>query len=222
MKNRKKAVSLSASALIVALTALGAYITFTSTEEGILTVYGSSNLKFFTVDSNLLLGLVCLFDLLMTAAGRTEQSERLRLWLDRLIYIATVAVALTFTVVAAFFGPSIGYSGLYQGANLYFHLIIPVLGMVFLCTLRRNRPIPLWETAAALIPALLYGLYYTATLLIFGVHFPDTDWYGFAAGGVSGSVIMAGGIFLTTWLLALLLRALSGGAKRRAEKTVVR
>ena len=217
MDRKNKTASLIASGLIAALTAVGVYVMLTYKGESILTAEGANNLQFFTVDSNLLLGLVHLAALILTAAGLTEKNRDLSLWTERLIYIATVAVALTFVVVAGFFGPQVGYPPLFMGANLFFHLINPVLGIAALCILHRNRPIPLWETAAALIPSVLYGLYYTIVLLIYGVHFPETDWYGFAAGGAVGSVVTAFGVFLTTWLLAMLLRVLSGGAKRRAE-----
>lgn len=217
MEKRENIYSLLVSALIVALTAVGIYVMLTSTNEGILVAYGAQNLKFFTVDSNLLLGLVHLAFLILATSGILEKSAFLCLWMERLIYIATVAVSLTFTVVMCFFGPSIGYEPLFQDANLYFHLIIPVLGIAVLCIFHRGRLIPLRETATALIPSVLYGLYYTAILLARGVHFPDTDWYGFASGGVVGSFITAAGVFLTTWILALLLRLASGGGKRYAR-----
>ena len=196
--------------LIVLLTVIGTYVMVTDRNEGFLTVYGIRNLKFFTVDSNLFLGLVCALELGYAAGARSAP-----IWLERLLYIATVAVSLTFTVVVVFFGPALGYQKLFQGANLYFHLIIPVLAVLSFCTIRHSRSIPLWETAAALVPSVLYGAFYTAVLLVRGIHFPDTDWYGFASGGVIGSILTAGGIFLTTWILALLLRWLSGGTKRK-------
>ena len=208
---KKTAARRAAAGLIVLLTAVGLYITLTNTSEGILTAYGIENLKFFTVDSNLLLGLAYLAELCLAGTGLWKRSARLRLWTERLIYIATVAVALTFTVVAVFFGPAVGYPPLYQDANLFFHLIVPVLGMVSLCVLHRGRPIPLGETAAALIPSVLYGAAYTANLLVRGARFPETDWYGFASGGVTGAAATAAGVLVTTWLLALLLRRAAGG-----------
>lgn len=216
MRNCQKIWPRLASSLLVALTAIGLYKTLTGTNEGILIAYGAENLKYFTVDSNLLLGLVYLLELILSAACIPEKNERVRLLTEQLLYIATVAVALTFTVVAVFFGPSVGYAPLYQDANLYFHLIIPVLAIASYCLFHRGRFIPLWETSAALIPSMLYGAYYTVVLLLYGAHFPETDWYGFASGGIVGSVISASGVFLVTWAMALLLRLAAGGTKRQA------
>ena len=200
------------------LTVIGLSITFTSREEGILTVYGAENLKFFTVDSNLLLGLAHLAALLLGVTGVLGKNGQLRLWTERLLYVATAAVSLTLTVVVCFFAPSLGLGPLTQGANLYFHLIEPVLAIVIFCVFHRGRHIPLWETAAAVAPSVIYGLYYTAVLLVRGVRFPDTDWYGFASGGPIGSLLTAAAVFLLTWLLALLLRLAAGGTRRRAAE----
>ena len=216
MKKNRERLRYAASALIAVLTAVGAYICFTRPDEGgILVAYGAENLKFFTVESNLFLGLVCLADLAFAHLERTGRLRRRPPVMETLFYIAAVAVALTFAVVVLFFGPWVGYAPLFRNANLFFHLIVPVLGMLSFCLFHRGRTIPLGETALTLIPSAAYGLYYTAVLLAKGVHFPETDWYGFAAGGLRGAVLTAGGVLLTTWLLALLLRLAAGGSGRK-------
>lgn len=218
MKKTHDTYRLWADGVLAALTAVGTYIMLTTVSQGILIASGAQNLQFFTVDSNLLFGLVCLSDLVLGVTGVLQKNERVRLWMDRLWYIAAVAVSLTFTVVVVMFGPLVGYAPLFQDANLYFHLIVPVLGIVSFCAFHRDRAIPLGETAAALIPSLVYGAYYTAVLLVRGVHYPDTDWYGFAAGGIVGSVLTACAVFLITWVLALLLRLGAGGTKKRVRQ----
>ncbi len=194
---------------IVLMTAVGMYVMIARRNDGPLAARGLAGLRYFTADSNLLVGLV---NLVLLFSGRV------RLWLERLVYIAAVAVSLTFVVVVCVFAPFLGLAPLVRDANLYFHLIVPVLAIASFCLCHRNRPIPLRETALALIPSVLYGIYYTAVLLVRGVHFPFTDWYGFAAGGVVGSVITAAGILLLTWVLALLLRFAAGGTARQARR----
>ena len=221
MKSKRYVLTLLSSALIVVLTAIGAAVSLTSRSVNILTAFGLENLKYFTVDSNLLLGLVCLTELVLAAAVRAGAIARMPAWIDTLQYVATVAVALTFTVVMVFFGPAVGYAPLLREGNFYFHLIVPALALISFCTLRRGRFIPMAETALALIPSLLYGIYYTVVLLIYGAHFPFTDWYGFALGGVRGSLMSAAGIFLITWLLALLLRLAAGGTRRGAARRFI-
>lgn len=216
LKRNRDVLLLISSGVIVLLTTVGTAVMLRSTKDGLLTAHGLKNLKFFTVESNLFLGLVCLAELVLAAARRAGWIAERPALIDKLQYIATVSVALTFTVVTVFFGPVVGYAPLFEDANLYFHLVIPVLAAVSFCVLRRGRFIPLRETALAMLPALLYGLYYTLVLLVRGVRFPDTDWYGFASGGIVGSVLSAAAVFLVTWSLALLLRLVSGGTKRAA------
>lgn len=219
MKSKRCSLTLLSSALIVVLTAVGTAVSLTSRSVNLLTAYGLQNLKYFTVDSNLFLGLVCLTELLLAAARRAGRIAEIPAWIGTLQYIAAVAVALTFTVVMVFFGPAVGYAPLLREGNLYFHLLVPLLALISFCTLRRGRYIPLRDTALALIPSVLYGAYYTVTLLLYGAHFPSTDWYGFALGGIRGSVMSASGIFLLTWLLALLLRLAAGGTRRAAARS---
>ena len=54
---KKENLSLAASALIVVLTAIGSYVMLTNTREGLLIVHGVRNFRYFTVDSNILLGI---------------------------------------------------------------------------------------------------------------------------------------------------------------------
>ena len=204
--------------LIVLLTVIGTCVMIRSRSKGLLIADGLENLKYYTVDSNLFVGVVHLGYLILAAARGVESNDSVQLWTERFIYIAVTAVSLTFVVVVLFFAPFVGLAPLMQDANLYFHLIIPVLAIVSFCAFHRDRAIPLWETALALIPPVLYGLYYTIVLLVKGVHFPFTDWYGFAAGGVWGSVLTAAMIFLLTWALALLLRLGVGGTLRQARR----
>ena len=108
------------SGLIAVLTGIGTVIMLTNNKEGILTVYGAENLKFFTVESNLLIGIVHLLSLFLYDASGQER----RLWLDRLtsglqksdlIIIAArpsmgkTAFALNIAVNAAKTGGKVGY-----------------------------------------------------------------------------------------------------------------
>ena len=218
MKTEKNRLSVLASAVIVLLTVWGLCLMFRSREEGILTARGLRNLKYFTVDSNLLAGLAHLAALVLSLTGASARRPRAAKAAESFLYISTVAVLLTFSVVVLFFGPTVGYRFLFRGTNLYYHLIIPVAACLFYCVFHRGRFIPMRETAAALIPALVYAVFYTVPILIRGAHFPVTDWYGFAKGGLSGSVIMASGIFLADWMIALLLRLAAGGTKKQSDR----
>jgi len=159
--------------------------------HGALSVDGLQSLRYFTVLSNLLEGGVCLACLC---------GARVRRWK----YISAVSVALTFFVVLLLLGPAYGYDSMYVGANFWFHLILPILGMVNFLIVDREGTFSLRDSLLTLIPMLAYSLFYVGNLLVNGVR--DNDWYGFAKHGpqsaVSAFLIMLG----LNWIIALLMR----------------
>ena len=184
---------------------------------GILITFGLENLKYFTVQSNILCGLVAVIYLItefLRGHGRPLSSHddpatkenACPTWVMTLKLAATAAVMVTFLVVACFFGPIYGYGQLYLGSNLFFHLIIPLLGLAEFCLL--DGMLPFRNTFPAGTPALIYGCVYLANILINGMGtWPNSnDWYGFMNwGAIPGALIFAS-IVLTDWSVACLLR----------------
>ena len=120
-------------------------------------------------------------------------------------YAATVSVALTFFVVLLLLGPAYGYDSMYIGANLWFHLLLPLLAIASFCFFEADRPMPLRWTAAATVPMVLYGIGYLANILANGI--PGNDWYGFTAWGMERTPIVFAVMVSVVWLIALGLRA---------------
>ena len=83
---------------------------------GLLSSSGWGAIKYFTVQSNLFMGATSLLALVIMLTGKSVPR-----WASRLKYIATVAVALTFTAVVAFLGHVYGYKMMFSGANLWLH-----------------------------------------------------------------------------------------------------
>lgn len=136
-------------------------------------------------------------------------------WMMTLKLAAAAAVMVTFLVVACFFGPLYTYPVLYRGSNLWFHLIIPVLGMAEFCLL--DGEIPFRMTFLTGAPALVYGCFYLGNILINGKgEWPDTnDWYGFMNWGFGPAMVIFAGIVLTSWGAACLLRRINRLANRK-------
>ena len=186
--------------LIVAFTLLGLGIMLykNGSEGGLLTSSGWENLKYFTVLSNILCGIVAAIFLILRGKMTT--------WMMVLKLAAVAAVTVTFLVVACFFGPLYGYGQLYLGSNLWFHLIIPLLAIGEFCLL--NGEIPFRKTFLTGAPALIYGCVYLGNILINGKgEWPDTnDWYGFLNWGYGPAMVIFAVIILTSWGTACLLR----------------
>ncbi|MBR6151062.1 MAG: hypothetical protein IKQ25_07245 [Lachnospiraceae bacterium] len=238
---KKKSVLLL-NLLIVAFTlfGLGVMLYLNGKDSGLLSSAGWENLKYFTVQSNILCGIVALIylvrHLVILPRQHSEKKERMQeiqsandgptakwlrnvpcpQWLMTLKLAAAAAVTVTFLVVACFFGPLYGYRYMYLGSNLWFHLIIPVLGMVEFCLL--DGQLPFKRTFFAGSPALIYGCFYLGNILINGKgEWPNTnDWYGFMNWGMGIALVIFAVIIIVNWGVACLLRAMS---RRVSENT---
>lgn len=181
---------------LLAIAVFGAWGQMVVSGEGTLASTGLSSLKYFTVLSNLLEGFACLYWL----AGKGSKGERLK-------FVSTVAVSITFLVVMTFLGPLYGYPFLFEGANLWLHLIVPVgaiLEQIFLSDGSFGRKDILLSAA----PVLIYGAGYLANILLNGVgEWPDTnDWYSFMMWGYPGAATIYGGLILLSLALGWLFR----------------
>ena len=172
-------------------------------EHAPLSGLGLSSLKYFTIQSNLLSALVsaaCVF-CLVRGGGRSMPD-----WLHGMRLVATTGVTLTYLTVEAFLSPALyGYASMHAGANLWFHLVLPLLAIASFCVLEADRPMPVSWTFAAIVPMVLYGAGYLANILANGI--PGNDWYGFTAWGMERIPIVFAVMVAVVWLIACGLRA---------------
>ncbi len=201
-------LSVAAKVLLVLLVAF-AWVQMLSRAGGNLSSTGLRSLRYFTVLSNLLCGIAALVHLI--ALARRSVSPRVL----RLSYVGTVAVGVTLMVVLLFLGPLYGYRSMLEGANLWFHLVIPLLAILDHILLEQGDRPTFRDTLLAMLPSFLYGIGYAANLLIngFGGEWPDTnDWYLFFHWGTPVGIGIYIAILALTWGIALALRGL--GKKR--------
>ena len=105
--------------------------------------------------------------------------EQLRM----LKYMGTVSVTVTLMTVLLFLGPTMGgYKELMAGANLYLHLIGPILAIISFCFCEKGNmdiPTALW----GLVPVMAYGLLYLYKVIYAPPEKRWEDFYGFNRGG---------------------------------------
>ncbi len=193
--------------LIFALMITGFFIMFFTTKNNVLASKGFSSLKYFTVQSNIFMGLMALISAIFILMKRES------VLVIVLKYIATVAVTLTFMTVMVYLGPAYGYGMMFNGANLIFHLLLPVLSILhFLFLEPKLKEFKFRNTLYALIPLLIYGTFY---LINVGYHGGegnlDYDWYLFAAKGMGLGIVV---MFLMIGLTYLFSLALYFGYKK--------
>jgi len=189
---------------ILAAAVLGAwlYMVFHAAGGLVLTAAGFANLKYFTILSNLLAGTAAILYAIRLLRGKTPR------WIELLKYSGAVSVGLTFLVVMVFLGPLYGYGSMFRGANLLFHLLIPLAAMAEFAFFLPFRPMRFSESLLATVPMLLYGFGYLGNILINGRgEWPNTnDWYSFTYWGMGVALLIFAVIILATWGIALLLR----------------
>jgi len=189
-------------------------------QEGMLSDLGLRNMKYFTVLSNVFEAIVSLALAVCLARVRRGRAARVPHGVFLLKFLAAVTVAVTFLVVALFFGLWVGYRPLYLGANFWFHLVVPVLAMAEFVLFDRFDAVTLRETAWAPLPALAYGAVYTVNVLVNGAGSdPDAnDFYGFVHWGYPVGFGIFAGILFTSWAAGCLLRL--GNRAGRKEKSI--
>lgn len=190
--------------IFIVIAVAGSWLAMALYGQGTLAENGFGNLKYFTVLSNLLEGAASVIWLVMS--GRDESAK---IKAERLKYVAASAVMLTFTVVMGFLGPLYGYGSMFTGANLFFHLIIPLVAaaeVIFLSDAEYTAS----DNALTVIPPLVYGTVYLLNNIVNGIgEWPDTnDWYTFLAWGYPAGIGTFAVICAVTWLLGLLMRKL--------------
>ena len=161
---------------------------------------GWRNLKYYTVLSNVFAGIVAAVQLIRDLRGKRPAAA--------LKLAATTATALTFLVVAGFFGPLYGWIQFYHGSNLFFHLIVPLLCILeFVLTEERDR-LTIRHCMLASLSTVIYGLAYVINLIVNGIgDWPDTnDWYGFVNWGYGMAAVIFLAIILVSFGIACLLR----------------
>ena len=195
---RRIASLLIEGAIMVIVPIAWATMAFRWDDSGAFSGMGLYSLRYFTVLSNLLAGLASL--LVFIRLIRKKPLAR-RLTILRLV--ASTGVLLTFLTVVLFLGPVFGYAAMYRGANLWFHLLIPLLsagGFLLLRGPRLSKPDTLWSLA----PIALYGVYYLGGIILGGVK--GHDWYGFLNWGVGIGLVILAGLVGIIWGSGALLR----------------
>ena len=207
-----KLLSMLCNLLILVLTVISVRSFFTVGGEGNMTGMGSYCFRYFTVDSNILAAVVSLV-LLISELTALRSASELPKWAATLKAVGAVAVGVTFFTVVLFLGPMAGYGAMFAGANLYMHLITPLLSMLSFVLFERKPLLKLRTTLLCVLPTLVYGVVYFYQVLIVGPWKGGWfDFYGFNMGGmwyVSAAVML-----VATWLLALALRAIRQAGKK--------
>ncbi|MBQ7500973.1 MAG: hypothetical protein IJT91_08770 [Clostridia bacterium] len=215
MTKNKLLIRIIISSAIVILTVVALIMMFTNTTDTKLVANKWENFKFFTLDSNVLMCIAALIDLIYCVkAYRKGDPAIIPKGCDLFFYVGTAAVTLTLLTVMFFLGPLYGYAEMLKKSNLLFHLVNPLLAIAGLCLYHRERYIPWRGVFISILPMALYGIYYTSLILITGLDHPRTDWYYFVANGLKTAPLVLLIMFAAAFAISVLLRIACGGTKK--------
>ena len=180
--------------------------------KGILSGGGFRVLKYFTIDSNIYLGIVSFLAALELFRVRKGKKKEVSTFIYLLKLSGTAAVAVTMLVTVFFLEPTLGktfgYFALFANANLFLHLLNPLAAILTWICFEKNNVLSLKDVVLTTIPTLLYAIWYVIEVFRHtknGVIQKGYDWYGFFALGLKSAIIVMPLFLLFTYLVCLLL-----------------
>lgn len=188
--------------------------------NGALSQNGLEMFKFYTVLSNLFIGLTSLLEIPLLVLCLKKKREDIPLWTLLASYCSTVSIFITLCTVLFFIGPTNALRGgsyftIFTGPNFFMHLLMPILSLVNFVFFHRSIKVSFQWTALPLFSVILYGAYYLAQLKIhdsFGKM--DYDWYGFTTSPIPWPAFLII-FFLASYLLSVFLFLITGLKKKR-------
>lgn len=215
MNRTKVKISLILNVLIVIFTVFATIAMFTGFKfmHGYDIVLQSTKLgmlRFFTVQSNILIGIIALLFCYLEFKLLKERIKEIPTIAYILKMIATTAVGLTFLVVFAYLGPITEYGiiAMIMNSNLFFHLITPLLSMICFTLFEKTNKIKFKYTFLGILPTFLYAIYYMINIFIHmenGKVSPVYDWYWFVQNGVWTAIIVVPLMLFITYIITLIL-----------------
>ncbi len=163
---------------------------------------------FFTVDSNILMGIMAFVFAIYEYLLLKKRKKEIPKYIYILKYMFTVSVALTFLTTALYLAPfsEAGYYPFFANSNLFFHLIVPLLSIITFVFFENNSNIKYKETYYGLIPMLIYSAFYTINGL---AHMENGkvpniyDWYGFFKVGKDSIIFVFLIMLVATYIICL-------------------
>ena len=170
-------------------------------------------LRYYTVDSNILMGVAALLSALDELRVLRGKKAGLSPSLLVLKLTGTVSVTLTMLVTIFFLGPTLGriygFFSLFTNSSFFLHLFNPLLAIAVWVFCEKQPALRRSAVWLSLIPTVLYIIFYiTVTLqhMQNGVIAPGYDWYGFFLAGPASFFIVVPIILAVTWAISFFLR----------------
>ena len=212
--NRIK-ISLILNTIIVVLVTIGTIFMFTGIkfmpDATLLEASKVEMFKFYTVDSNILIGIISLILVIYEIKLLNKKIDKIPNKIYLFKFIGTAGITLTFIVTAIFLAPQYGLYSMYNNNNLFFHLIVPLLSIISYIVFEKHNN-KYKYAYLGILPMFIYSIFYTSNILIHldndGLTF-KYDFYGFLNGNLNNIYIVIPIIYLVTYIISILLITLN-------------
>ena len=211
MKNK---ISIVLNSIIVILSIIGTIFMLEGIEfmgpEHTLAATRIEMFKFYTVDSNILMGVVSAVFIVFELRLIKGKIDIIPTQVYVLKLIGTVGVTLTFLTVVLYLGhiAENGFFSMFMNTNLFFHFIIPVLSMITFIFLEKTDQIKFKHTFIGTTTMLVYAVFYVINILLHienGKVSPKYDWYWFVQQGIWSMIIVLPLMIVFTYIISLCL-----------------
>lgn len=196
MSIRKKNLNLFVNFLIVVLVLISIHAMITMS-DGIIKGSKLNALKYFTVQSNIFMGITALISLIYLLFKKDKYPA----WIVILKLMSTTCLTLTFLTVIGYLAPLMGIEHVFLGANLYMHLITPVVSIIAFIFIEPKVDFKFKWNFFSAIPSGTYGIIYLSCLIAFNDYgnIDGWDWYAFGTLGLGIGFVMLIGLNLVAF-----------------------
>lgn len=182
------------------------------TSDTALSAPGITMLKYFTVDSNILMGICAMAAAMNEWKVLTGKKQHLDSWVYTMKLVGTVGVTLTMLITIFFLTPTTaavyGWFGSFKNSNFFLHLLNPILSIYVFVFFEKSQTISFKHTFTGIVPMLVYSVYYVAESLIHSsnnVVGEGYDWYGFFVYGTKSAAFILPILILVTYFISFVL-----------------
>ncbi len=167
-------------------------------------------LRYFTVDSNILMGIFALIAAIDEYKVLTKKKKEVSNITYILKLTGTVGVTLTMLVTIFFLAPTAPYNPLmlFFYSNFFLHLLNPIISIISLICFEKNDKITFKQSFIGIIPMLLYSVYYVLEVVTHtnnGIIEKGYDWYGFFMLGLKSAFFVLPLVIGVTYLISFVL-----------------
>lgn len=166
--------------------------------------------KYFTTDSNIILGIISAVVMAFEIAALAKKKYELPKSLYVLKLLATTGVTLTMITTIVYLAPKdpLGYFNKFLDSNFFFHLIIPILALISFVCFEKTNTLSKKTTLIAILPMVAYIIFYACNTLM---HLennsvaPGYDFYGFFDAGLLFAILLIPLMIVITYLISVVL-----------------